>query len=90
MSKIKSKNSVAKKSNKQTSIRINEELYAHLKHQAEETNRTFSNLVETLLIQSTGFRAPNKTTLEAMREAMENKGLEKLGKGKFKDLVKEL
>lgn len=90
MSKVKSKDSVSKKSNKQASIRINQELYNLLKHQAEKTNRTFSNLVETLLIQSTGFKTPNQTTLEAMNEAKENKGLEKLGKGKFKDLVNEL
>ncbi|MDR1203709.1 MAG: toxin-antitoxin system protein [Tannerellaceae bacterium] len=61
---------------KQTAFRLSENLVDKLKAEAKKANRSLSNYVECILMESV-FNEPNETTLAAMKEA-ENGDLETL------------
>jgi hypothetical protein len=60
------------KDKKLTSIRLNKNLYKHLQEKAKEENRSLNNYIETLLWDSSNFRAPNDDTLAAMKEVQDH------------------
>ena len=49
------------------SFRLSEDLIERLKHLAKRQNRSLNNYVETVLLDA-AYRAPNATTLAAMKE----------------------
>ena len=53
---------------KQTAFRLDEGLVGRLKEEAKKANRSLSNYVECILMDSV-YTEPNKTTLEALKEA---------------------
>jgi predicted DNA-binding protein len=53
---------------KQTAFRLNEKLIGRLKEDAKKANRSLSNYVECILMDSV-YNEPNETTLEAIKEA---------------------
>ena len=57
---------------KQTAFRLNSNLLNILKVKAKESNRSLSNYVECILMDSI-YNKPNETTLEAIKEAHEGK-----------------
>ena len=57
---------------KQTAFRINANLLDILKEKAKKTNRSLSNYVECILMESV-YNEPNETTLKAIKEAREGK-----------------
>ena len=73
-------------SRKQTAFRFSEDLLDHLRVAAKKENRSLNNYVESVLMDVV-YRKPNKTTLEAMREAQEDKNLEILDMDNFDDFV---
>ncbi len=74
---------------KQTAFRLNEELLERLKLEARRTNRSLNNYVESVLMDFV-YRKPNPTTMEAMKDARENKDLETLDINRFEDFVAAL
>jgi len=56
-----------------TSIRLQHDLYLHLKDKAEKSNRSVNNYIETLLLEGSGFLEPNDKTVNAMHEIENNK-----------------
>ena len=72
---------------KQTAFRLNENLIDRLKVEAKKANRSLSNYVECILMES--IYEPNETTLEAMKEA-ESGNLETLHLDNFKKYVASL
>jgi len=76
-------------SRKQTAFRFSEDLLDHLRAAAKKENRSLNNYVESVLMDVV-YRKPNKTTLEAMREAQEDKNLEILDMDNFDDFVASL
>lgn len=75
---------------KLTSIRLNKNLYEHLQKKAKAENRSLNNYIETLLWDSSEFRAANAETLEAMQEAKEHlEGKKKMDGMKDDESVKE-
>ena len=72
----------AKTIKKQTAVRLDENLIDKLKTEAKKANRSLSNYVECILMNSV-YSEPNETTLEAMKEA-ESGDLETLPLENFK------
>ena len=56
-------------SKKQVSLRIDSELYEHVKELAAKNNQSVNKFIETVLIQATGFYIPNEETIQAIEEA---------------------
>jgi hypothetical protein len=73
---------------KQTAFRLSEDLLNHLRVAAKKENRSLNNYVESTLMNI--FLKPNKVTLNAMKEASEDKNLETLDMDKFDDFVASL
>jgi hypothetical protein len=78
----------AKAIKKQTALRLDGNLLDKLKAEAKKANRSLSNYVECILMESV-FNEPNETTLAAMKEA-ENGDLETLELDNFKQYVASL
>lgn len=74
---------------KQTAFRLRKDLLERLKIEAKKENRSLNNYVESVLMDVV-YKTPNTETLVAMKEAKENKNLEKLNLDKFEDFVKSL
>ena len=74
---------------KQTAFRLSEDLLKKLRIIAKKENRSLNNYVESALMDIV-YRKPNKETLEAMQEAMENKNLETLDLDNFEKFVASL
>ncbi len=74
---------------KQTAFRLNEDLLERLKVEARKANRSLNNYVESVLMDVV-YRTPNQTTLEAMKDAKENKDLETLDVQDFEKFVASL
>lgn len=78
------------KDKKLTSIRLNKNLYEHLQKKAKAENRSLNNYIETLLWDSSEFRAPNAETLAAMQEVKDHlEGKKKMDGMKDGESVKE-
>lgn len=75
-----------KETKKAGSFRLDRGLYNHIEELAKKNNRSFNNLIETLLIQATNYHEPNQETIDAMNES----NLETLNKKEFLDLVDKL
>ena len=74
---------------KQTAFRLRKDLLERLKIEARKENRSLNNYVESVLLDVV-YRTPNDKTIAAMKEAKENKNLEKLNLDTFEDFVKSL
>jgi hypothetical protein len=74
---------------KQTAFRLNADLLDKLKKEARKRNRSLSNYVECILMESV-YHEPNETTLAAMKEAESGKELETLDLDNFKNYVSSL
>ena len=74
---------------KQTAFRLNEDLLNNLKIAAKKENRSLNNYVESALMEIV-YRKPNKATLDAIKEAEENKNLETLDMDNFEDFIASL
>ena len=74
---------------KQTAFRLTEDLLNRLRIAAKKENRSLNNYVESALMDVV-YQKPNKATLEAMKEAMENKNLETLDMDNFEDFIASL
>jgi len=74
---------------KVTAFRLNEDLLARLKVQAEKENRSLNNYVESSLMKLV-YRKPNKTTLAAIQEAQESDNLETLDMENFDSFIASL
>ncbi len=74
---------------KQTAFRLNADLLDKLKKEARKRNRSLSNYVECILMESV-YNEPNETTLAAMREAESGNELETLDLDNFKNYVASL
>ena len=74
---------------KQTAFRLRKDLLERLKIEARKENRSLNNYVESVLLDVV-YRTPNDETIAAMKEAKENKNLEKLKLDTFEDFVKSL
>ncbi len=74
---------------KQTSFRLSENLIKRLQEEAKRHNRSLNNLVESVLMAFVADR-PNKTTLEAMKEAETSENLETLDLKSFRNFVDSL
>ena len=74
---------------RQTSFRLSQDLIEKLQIEAKRCNRSRNNLVESVLMAFLADR-PNKTTLEAMREAETSDNLETLDLGTFRKFVDSL
>jgi len=59
---------------KLTSFRLNEDLIANLKLAAKIENRSLNNFVESALMKVV-YRKPNKETLAAIKDAIDDKNL---------------
>ena len=59
----------------QTAFRLSNELLRRLKIEARKQNRSLNNYVESVLMDAV-YRVPNRETLAAMEEAIEEKNLE--------------
>ena len=74
---------------KQTAFRLSEDLLERLKVEARKANRSLNNYVEIVLMDVV-YKTPNRTTLEAMKDAKENKDLEILDVQDFEKFVASL
>jgi len=74
---------------KQTAFRFREDLLDYLRVAAKKENRSLNNYIESVLMDMV-YRKPNKTTLEAMREAQEDENLETLNMDNFDNFVASL
>jgi predicted DNA-binding protein len=74
---------------KQTAFRLNENLPDRLKTEAQKANKSLSNYVECILMDSV-YREPNETTVNAMKEARDTGRLETLDMNRFDDLIASL
>lgn len=57
---------------KQTAFRLDEKLLSRLKEEVKKANRSLSNYVECILMDSI-YNEPNETTLKAIKEARSGK-----------------
>lgn len=73
----------------QTAFRFDKELIRRLKIKAKQENRSLNNYVETVLMDVV-YDEPNEETIEAIREAQNEKSLERLDLDKFDDFVAAL
>jgi len=62
----------AKTIKKQTAFRLSENLLDRLKEEAKKANRSLSNYVECILMDSV-YNEPNETTIAAINEARSGK-----------------
>ncbi|MDR0429999.1 MAG: toxin-antitoxin system protein [Tannerellaceae bacterium] len=60
----------ARATKKPTAFRLDEGLVGRLREEAKKANRSLSNYVECILMDSV-YTEPNEATLEALREAKE-------------------
>ncbi len=74
---------------KLTSFRLSETLLSALKKEAMNANRSLSNYVECILLDSV-YREPNEKTLSAMQEAESGAEMETLNLNNFKKYVASL
>lgn len=74
---------------KVTAFRLNEELFARLKVEANNVNRSLNNYVESSFMGLV-YGKPNKTTLVAIREAQESDNLETLDMENFESFIASL
>lgn len=74
---------------KQTSFRLRKDLLERMQLEARKENRSLNNFVESKLMDII-YSQPNKTTLNAMKEAESGEELETLDLENFKDYVKSL
>ena len=73
----------------QTAFRFEKELIRRLKIKAKQENRSLNNYVETVLMDVV-YDEPNEETIEAIREAQNEKSLERLDLDKFDEFVADL
>lgn len=73
----------------QTAFRFDKELIRRLKIKAKQENRSLNNYVETVLMDVV-YDEPNEGTIEAIREAQNEKSLERLDLDKFDEFVADL
>jgi hypothetical protein len=73
---------------KQTAFRLREDLLKYLRIAAKKENRSLNNFVESTLMGI--YFKPNKVTLNAMKEASEDKNLETLDLDNFDTFVASL
>lgn len=74
---------------KQTAFRLSIELLAKLKEEATKENRSLNNYVESLLMNIV-YNRPNKQTINAMKEAKENRELETLDVNNLESIISAL
>lgn len=74
---------------KQTAFRLSTELLAKLKEEATKENRSLNNYVESLLMNIV-YNRPNKQTINAMKEAKENRELETLDVNNLESIISAL
>ena len=74
---------------KQTAFRLREDLLYNLRVAAKKENRSLNNYVESTLMDIV-YKKSNKVTLEAMKEAKEEKNLETLDLENFEHFVASL
>ena len=74
---------------KVTAFRLNEDLIARLKVEANKVNRSLNNYVESSLMGLV-YRKPNSTTLAALQEAQESDNLETLDIENFDAFIASL
>ena len=74
---------------RQLALRVNENLLDKLKAEAKKANRSLSNYIECILMDSV-YREPNETTIRAMKEAESGKDLETLDLNNFEKFVASL
>ena len=74
---------------KQTAFRLSTELLAKLKEEATKENRSLNNYVENLLMNIV-YNRPNKQTINAMKEAKENRELETLDVNNLESIISAL
>ena len=74
---------------KQTAFRLSIELLAKLKEEATKENRSLNNYVESLLMNIV-YNRPNKLTINAMKEAKENRELETLDVNNLESIISAL
>ncbi|GHV31442.1 hypothetical protein FACS1894177_06080 [Bacteroidia bacterium] len=72
---------------KQTAFRLNENLINRLKKDAKKANRSLSNYVECILMDSV-YNEPNETTLEAIKEARTGKFAGIINTGSMEAFIK--
>jgi hypothetical protein len=65
-------NTLTTSSRKQTAFRLNEELLDRLRVTARKENKSLNNYVESALMDAV-YRKPNKTTLNAIEDAINGK-----------------
>lgn len=73
----------------QTSFRLDSGLLEKIRILAKRQNRSLNNFVESLLYKEVA-RIPNRTTLDAMKEAESTSNLEVLDLERFDEFIKEL
>ena len=73
----------------QTSFRLDSGLLEKIRILAKRQNRSLNNFVESLLYKEVA-RIPNRTTLDAMKEAESTSDLEVLDLERFDEFIKEL
>lgn len=74
---------------KQTAFRLSTELLAKLKEEATKENRSLNNYVESLLMNIV-YNKPNKQTINAMKEAKEDRELETLDVNNLESIISAL
>lgn len=74
---------------KQTAFRLSTELLAKLKEEATKENRSLNNYVENLLMNIV-YNRPNKQTINAMKEAKEDRELETLDVNNLESIISAL
>lgn len=74
---------------KQTAFRLSIELLDKLKEEATKENRSLNNYVESLLMNIV-YNRPNKQTINAMKEAKENRELETLDVNNLESIISAL
>ena len=81
--------SKAKAVKKQTAFRLNENLVNRLKAEARRTNRSLSNYVECILMESV-YNEPNDETKEAIKEAKSGKYAGTIDMENFESFMKSV
>lgn len=75
-----------KEPKKAGSFRLDRGLYNHIEELARKNNRSFNNLLETLLIKATNYHEPNQDSINAMNET----NLETISKEEFHDFIDKI
>ena len=74
---------------RQTAFRLNANLLERLKEKAKQSNRSLSNYVECILMDSV-YNEPNETTLEAIKEARAGKFAGTINTDSMESFIKSL